>query len=374
MAEELSHILRPRPQRPFETDRQSTSGSGSIPSGMGTPSKEPMDLSKLSVDKEDKPGLMSRTVSGLNLTSSTLFGIYSQDGPATPFGLGTQTPVYRSSVDDIRPPIIGAYEPETPASPDPPPHQSRQNLVVLLGIRTIFLFLAGIAYGLVISQLHDSERIAPVQLQTLDRRSWSYVLGWGGAGIVLGALLPWVDTLWEDVLGYSRDVFPSNKKSGSGTTASRNEDGEDKSASAFGSEAIWNPAVRSVTAFIGIAFAIRRLPWQSTLQMSLTLALVNPVLWYLFDRSKPGFLLSAIIGIAGTFIALGISPDIVPSPATPSPSAHAANASYQDYLTLDGRVSVESIGVGTWIASVLFCSSLCFGNIGRRLAYKTPNP
>ncbi len=30
-------------------------------------------------------------------------------------------------------------------------------------------------------------------------------------------------------------------------------------------------------------------------------------------------------------------------------------------------VSAESVGVGTWIASVLFCSCVCFGNIGRRL-------
>lgn len=31
-------------------------------------------------------------------------------------------------------------------------------------------------------------------------------------------------------------------------------------------------------------------------------------------------------------------------------------------------ISNESIAVSTWIASVLFCSSVCFGNIGRRLA------
>lgn len=37
----------------------------------------------------------------------------------------------------------------------------------------------------------------------------------------------------------------------------------------------------------------------------------------------------------------------------------------------DGLISNESIGIGTWIASVLFCSSVCFGNIGRRLALGT---
>lgn len=111
----------------------------------------------------------------------------------------------------------------------------------------------------------------------------------------------------------------------------------------------------------------RRLPWQSTTQVSLTLALVNPVLWYLVDRSKPGFLLSMLVGLAGTAIAFGVNPEIVPSPAAPSPKAGAMNISH-DVGDYNGIFSNESIGVGIWIASVLFCSCVCFGNIGRRLA------
>lgn len=111
----------------------------------------------------------------------------------------------------------------------------------------------------------------------------------------------------------------------------------------------------------------RRLPWQSTLQVSLTLALVNPVLWYLIDRSKPGFILSAVVGITGTAVLLGVNPDMVPPPATPSPKANAPNITYERVIA-DGLISNESIGVSTWIASVLFCSCVCFGNIGRRLA------
>ncbi len=111
----------------------------------------------------------------------------------------------------------------------------------------------------------------------------------------------------------------------------------------------------------------RRLPWQSTSQVSLTLALVNPVLWYLVDRSKPGFLLSMFVGLSGTAIAFGVNPEIVPSPATPSPRAGAINMSHDSGGHV-GFISNESIGVGIWIASVLFCSSVFFGNIGRRLA------
>ena len=136
----------------------------------------------------------------------------------------------------------------------------------------------------------------------------------------------------------------------------------------------------------------RKTPWQSTLQLSLTLALVNPVLWYLLDRSKPGFVISTIVGLTGTAILLGVNPNIVPSPAphtTNSSSfsslsqisnhtAYAARKSAANDSALGtdailmGLASAESIGVATWIASVLFCSSICFGNIGRKLALKGP--
>lgn len=184
--------------------------------------------------------------------------------------------------------------------------------------------------------------------------------------------MPWVDVLWEDVLGIDKEAFPS------GDTEQGTEKKEEDQRQGFdnrGLGADWNPVVRSIGAFVGIAFAIRRLPWQSTLQVSLTLALVNPVLWYLVDRSKPGFLLSLIVGLAGTAIAFGVDPDIVPSPAMPSPRAEAAlNGSYDGYgLFQNSITSNESIGVVTWIASVFFCSSVCFGNIGRRLALGTEN-
>ena len=79
-----------------------------------------------------------------------------------------------------------------------------------------------------------------------------------------------------------------------------------------------------------------------------------------------------LVGLTGTAIAFGINPEIVPSPAATSPQAGSMNVSHV-YGMHDGLISNESIGVGTWIASVLFCSSVCFGNIGRRLALGTPS-
>ena len=244
-----------------------------------------------------------------------------------------------------------------------------------LGLRMILLFFIGVAYGVIISQLHDTPNVAPVQIDGIKHWSWGYLLGWGGVGVVLGGLLPWIDILWEDVLGDDKDVFASHVQADSKNSNSSDEDERTGSRSGSGFSGLgadWNPVVRSIGAFIGIAFAIRKLPWQSTLQVSLTLALVNPVLWYLVDRSKPGFILSTIVGIAGTVVAFGVNPELVPSPATPSPMASMTNTSRDSILVNDSLISNESIGVMTWIASVLFCSSVCFGNIGRRLALGAP--
>lgn len=118
----------------------------------------------------------------------------------------------------------------------------------------------------------------------------------------------------------------------------------------------------------------RRLPWASTLQVSLTLALVNPFLWYLIDRSKPGFLLSAAVGLTGSAVLLGVNPDMMP---TPSGFLHqngtAANAGAGEPLALGGVATQETLETGIWMLSVLFCSCVCFGNIGRRLALNQPS-
>ena len=95
------------------------------------------------------------------------------------------------------------------------------------------------------------------------------------------------------------------------------------------------------------------------------------MLWYLVDRSKPGFLLSMLVGLGGTAIAFGVNPDIVPPPAAPLAEAGSVTSVLREYGVHDGLIKKESVGVGTWIASVLFCSSVCFGNIGRRLALGT---
>ncbi len=101
------------------------------------------------------------------------------------------------------------------------------------------------------------------------------------------------------------------------------------------------------------------------------MALANPLLWWLIDRSKPGFLLSAAVGLVGSLLLLGISPDMMPTPSLQIlRDAGVVNGTAEGSAAAPGgAVAADSqiIETGVWMLSVLFCSCLCFGNIGRRL-------
>jgi hypothetical protein len=385
-------ILRPIPRRMFELTPASPESS--VPP---SPTPESSNPEFLEV-KNDKSYTPSKTRSILNLTSSTLLGIYSPTGyeasreeGSTPWGTGAQTPSHRRSVDDSSP-FVASQNWDTA--------QPTTNLVYRRGgfrhyyfplfLRGVLLFVFGMAYGTIITHLHDDQHIAPIQVQGFNRHSWSYLTVWGLSGMAMGSLLPWVDILWDNHFESKPPVRTQNRRRRASSSGS-DTNGDERLSGRFnnGLGADWNPVVRSVGAFVGIAFAIvsiltlfesssandliqRKLPWQSTLQVSLTLALANPVLWYLIDRSKTGFLLSTVVGVGGTLALLGINPNIVPSPAAPSPRAHLEGKESVHYMLSSRFPTNESIGVWTWIASVLFCSCVCFGNIGRRLALGSP--
>lgn len=110
-------------------------------------------------------------------------------------------------------------------------------------------------YGGLVRHLHDDQQLAPFQVEGLIKPSnnWRYLLFWGIAGVALGSLLPWVDTLFSTSLKgnleYGNKKSPSPKK----TVA---PDEELDSNSFLGAD--WTPVVRSVGGFVGIAFAIVR--------------------------------------------------------------------------------------------------------------------
>jgi len=380
MAAENPPILRPVPRRPFDINLTSASPTDSSPSSPSNEPTRPYNLDSKSNgfgNNEAEPlSSFSRTHSILNLTSSTLLGIYSNTGynnereePSTPWGTEAETPA-RASIDGYTRPMV---------SPELMPTQTRSrsfqhiapsspsNTIFSIILRSSILFCIGLGYGLVVTHLHNDQKVAPFHVEGIIKPSydWRYLVFWGVAGVGMGSLLPWVDMLWEGEIDNQESFATKRKRRASIVT---DEDEEAVPSSASGLAADWNPLVRSIGAFVGIAFAIRRLSWASTLQVSLTLALVNPVLWYLIDRSKTGFMLSSAVGLMGTGVLLSLNPEMMPSPLAAHPSL-SSNSSSQGISPGD-----EILGGLVWIASVLFCSCVCFGNVGRRLALKKGRP
>ena len=127
---------------------------------------------------------------------------------------------------------------------------------------------------------------------------------------------------------------------------------------------------------------------------------MNPVLWYLIDRSVPGLLMAGAVGVAGS--ALFLVPASVPlSPwlllgggdvdgggAWGGGAFNESSSAFASLLGDDGSAAAAAssassggggsaghVGVGrnnlesaVWMLSVLFCCCVCFGNIGRWLA------
>ncbi|RMZ81969.1 hypothetical protein DV737_g2260, partial [Chaetothyriales sp. CBS 132003] len=338
---EMPPIHRPIPRRQFEITPSSTESSHPP-----SPVPEHINPDLLSDRRLDTALSAGRTRSILNLTSSTLFGIYSATGNegtpqemATPWGTGAQTPSQRRSTD--------SYQPEEPdvrwarGKPETTSRWKRSGLrgyYVPVAAQTLLLFSFGVGYGYLVSQLHRTGNITPVPVHVGDQGSSYYLLFWGLFGVLLGNGLPLLDALWK------KQEVGDEKKTRTDKSRARSSDRTDSALNP-----LWYSAVRSIGAFVGIAFAVRRVPWTSTLQVSLTLTLANPVLWYLIDRSATGFAFSAFVGVAGASALLLVNPGFVPVPAI-----------HQD-------TAAEQLGVYVWLAGILFCTSLCFGAVGRKL-------
>ncbi|KJZ73247.1 hypothetical protein HIM_07444 [Hirsutella minnesotensis 3608] len=382
-------IVRPIPRRPFHVDFLSATppcedeqDSGDVDSHHGSLASRLRDPLYQQIDTS----FLSRPQSTAELTSPALMSIYSptwsnpqqsdldaEENP-TPWGTRAQSPIRRSGVDETtyelmrdraQPPSRRlSHNPIDTAAP-----RSRAASALSLSSRAALLFLLGIGYGVLVTRLHEEQSYLTDLSESIIKpgTKWDYLAFWGGSGVVLGALLPWVDKLWEDRFG--AEVCESS------------DDQKERASPFDGPSGDWVLVMRAIGAFVGIIFAIRKVAWASTLEVSATLALVNPLLWWLIDRSKPGFVLSAAVGLTGSALLLGLNPKIMPAPSglsmqpsvadslynltTPSPSPSSRSSP----LVLGGLATQETIEAGVWMLSVLFCSCICFGNIGRRLAW-----
>ncbi|KAF6842660.1 insig domain-containing protein [Colletotrichum musicola] len=371
MSDDGPPLVRPIPRRPFDFNYTSPTPPEDEDS---SPSPNPeVDFSRLhnAQTASSDSGSLPRPQSIMNLTASTLFGIYSpttygkdrygteRDEPDTPWGTGAQTPIKRPSVDETtfelmkdRSTLLRRRSSHRGGSKQQP---SSATATALFSVsRVALLFVIGMGYGVMVTRLQSEHSFSPFQVEGIIKPGydWQYLSLWGLSGVVLGSLLPWFDGVWEHTFGRDDETVE----------VMGNSSPEDVSPVKD-----WALVVRSIGAFVGIVFAIRKLPWASTLQVSLTLALVNPFLWYLIDRSKTGFLLSMAVGVAGSAVLLGINPDVMPTPSSLT-YRNESDKAYADPITLGGLASQETLETGIWMLSVLFCSCVCFGNIGRRLA------
>ncbi|KAB5570596.1 insulin-induced protein [Coniochaeta sp. 2T2.1] len=422
MDQDSPHILRPVPRRPFNlngvrdpTPPPSDGGSDSPAPLQTTPSRRgtgnnggltPSSTFNSMTTDDSTETTLSRATSFLNLQKSTLFGIYQDSsqpaspmnddlgggvangGTASPWGTGAETPlVKRPGVSDAMFEIMRSrrsgdasekmkmesaeHDPGHYLAPRPPVWDAVNVL-----FRVAVLFGLGLGYGVLVGRFGISSsrsdglkgspswdgdaftgHASPKRESASD--GWGHLLFWGFGGVAIGALLPWFDGVWEARFG---------QQTARGARLRRKSEDERRPPMD------WSLVMRNIASFLGIVFAIRKLAWTSTMQVSLSLAVINPFLWYLIDRSKTGFLLSAAFSISSTAVLMGLDPDLMPVPTVArSPLrnatrlAHRAEQLAAAYPSSSHMPSEETVEKVAWMVSVLFCSCLVFGNIGRRM-------
>lgn len=123
--------------------------------------------------------------------------------------------------------------------------------------QTVMLFGFGLAFGLLITQLHKSQQITPVPVPIKGNRSWYYQASWGVLGVIIGNALPRIDAMFQDEEVVSDNFSPDRKPihNRSASHSSRSEK-EHMSLADSGLGPFWYSTVRSIGAFVGIAFAL----------------------------------------------------------------------------------------------------------------------
>lgn len=276
MADDGPQIVRPVPRRPFNLNRTNATPpedgadeQDSPPSGFALSQN---DLSSprflnASFTPTDAASI-SRPPSFLNLTSSTLMGIYSQatsnnrdrafmdrDEPDTPWGTGAQTPIKRPGIDDATYELMRdrSHLPRRRSSNRPGGETggslpgSAAAMALSLALRAGLLFLLGVGYGLLVTRLHSEQQYLADLAEGIIKpgASWTYLAFWGVSGVVLGSLLPWFDKVWERTFGSELD-----------DDAVAGGDGEGPAGKELGPGMDWALVMRAIGAFVGIVFAI----------------------------------------------------------------------------------------------------------------------
>jgi len=136
------------------------------------------------------------------------------------------------------------------------------DIVVRVSAKTVLLGAVGVGYGVLISHLHDRQQIAPVKIEGIKRESWIYLAFWGVVAVALGQIMPWLDGLWNsfsddeenDVI--EKQIKANDSKVGDGASFRPGSEVQSRRTARQPGVPEWYDAVRSIGAFVGIAFAI----------------------------------------------------------------------------------------------------------------------
>lgn len=273
-------LLRPVPRRPFELNRKqptpphdndenhlpSTGSQHGLSLNLDTINSRLLDPRNSAPSPDYTP--ISRTQSVLNMTGSTLMGIYSPTiygkdrvnptDDSTPWGTGAETPARNISAEE---PYYNLHkeraQPIRRRSSLHPPTRleplSTLQRIFYMGSRGLLLFSLGVLYGMLVAQIRDKQQTTKAfQMDGMIKAAdggydWRYMTFWGVAGVMMGYLLPWFDGVWERAFGSNDEVLECAAKHGMGP---------DHVCKEAATSTDWALAIRGIGTFVGIAFAI----------------------------------------------------------------------------------------------------------------------
>jgi hypothetical protein len=281
MADDGPPLLRPIPRRPFQVNFPNPAPEDDVDTDDETFYRNPnANLTASPFLSAGFPSFkattpISRPDSLADLTSSTLYGIYSddesQDGYGggngddeddededdAPWELRAHTPVRRSTLDQAtyelmkershlarKPSVAKSIDTTIPDDPPPSAEENHRASPFSMTLRAAVLFALGVGYGVVLSRFQDSDHwlsSLPDGIAMQPGYSLLYLAFWGLAGVALGALLPWFDRVWAETIGEEEEEVKSEKEASP-------EEGS------FQTD--WALVMRAIGAFVGIVFAI----------------------------------------------------------------------------------------------------------------------
>ncbi|KAI1110254.1 hypothetical protein F5Y14DRAFT_429576 [Nemania sp. NC0429] len=262
-------LYRPIPVRPFnfKQNEPTPPGDESLPHTPLSGSSLNLDwlnfklLNSRSRVRSESSASVSRAQSVMNLTSSTLMGIYEPSAydndkytPGneinSPWETGAQTPgrvlgmdesVYSAQRDYVHP----ARRRSSVQNPVHIRPLSTTASLFYSSLRALLLSGLGVLYGIGVATVRGNRSTAAFRMEHMINGSncgWGYLAFWGVSGLSLGCLLPYVDGIWEEYV-----------EKGSSGDATETDSGVIKN---LRRKTDWALAVRGVGIFIGIAYAI----------------------------------------------------------------------------------------------------------------------